>query len=86
LQETVNRALTMIFNYNFAALRRPCDARNDAKVNIKDMFTSRAGPRGLGGELVQGLDDAVHDFLDQDFIVALAHHPNDRLGAGRTHD
>ena len=36
--------------------------------------------------MVQRVDNAVDDFLDQDLVVALAHHPDHRLGAGRTND
>src|ERR1043166_8356443 len=37
------------------------------------------------GLLRQRLDPAVDDFLDQQFVVALGHHANHRLGAGGPH-
>src|SRR5712675_777865 len=35
--------------------------------------------------MAQRRDDMVDHFLDQDTVVALAHHPDHRLGAGRTY-
>src|SRR6266481_1694609 len=35
--------------------------------------------------MAQRRDDVVDHFLDQDTVVALAHHPDHRLGAGRTY-
>ena len=37
--------------------------------------------RGLGGDVAQGIDDTVDDFLDQHPVFALAHDPDHRLGA-----
>jgi len=31
-------------------------------------------------------DNAVDDLLDQRLVITLAHDPDDRLGAGGTHD
>src|ERR1700757_2284788 len=39
-----------------------------------------------GRRLPQRGDDVVDDFLDQDAVVALAHHADHRLGAGRAHE
>src|ERR1700694_4283846 len=37
-----------------------------------------------GRGLTERGDDAVDNFLDQDAVIALAHHADHRLGAGRT--
>ena len=34
--------------------------------------------------MIERLDDAVDEFLDQHLVVALAHHPDHRLGARLT--
>src|SRR5690242_9772260 len=40
----------------------------------------------LRRRLGQRVNDAVDDLLDQHLVVALAHHADDRLGAGRTNE
>src|SRR3954453_4997022 len=46
----------------------------------RDMRWLRSGRRGVA----EGGDDGIDDLLDHDGIVAFAHHPSDRFGAGRT--
>src|SRR5215475_2112426 len=47
------------------------------------MAAMQASPgKRSGGSLAERRDNMVDYFLDQDAIVALAHHANDRLGAG----
>src|ERR1700739_3111616 len=42
--------------------------------------------RSGGSRLTQRGDDIVHHFLDQDAVVALAHHADHGLGAGGAHE
>src|ERR1700730_7751105 len=39
-----------------------------------------------GGDVAQGIDDAVDDFLDQHAVLAFAHDADHRLGAGGAND
>src|ERR1700752_5382240 len=42
--------------------------------------------RSGGSRHAQRVDDIVHHFLDQDAVVALAHHADHGLGAGGAHE
>src|SRR5262249_20680965 len=48
--------------------------------------SSSRGRQGSGGGLGERLDDAVHDLLDEPFVIALAHHPDHRFGARGAYD
>ena len=48
--------------------------------------TQPAIPLGDSGGLGERIDDAVDHLLDQHLVVALAHHADHRLGAGRADD
>jgi hypothetical protein len=66
-------------------------AKQRVAIAAIDLGTGRARRRrmrcdscsleGSGGDVAQGIDDAVDDFLDQQAVFAFAHHPDHRLGA-----
>src|ERR1700738_2109957 len=72
-----------------------CD-RTSAKTAVKSIAHRGRGVsapatqlwslRGLGGDVAQGIDDTVDDFLDQHPVIAFAHDPDHRLGARGTND
>jgi len=56
-------------------LTRGCQRFGDGITRVSNKARS-------GGGLTERRDDVIDDFLDQDAVVALAHHADHRLGAG----
>src|SRR5882757_10336889 len=60
-------------------LRRPQSGRLEGR---RDRQVSDENQQALRRSLAERADDVVDDILDQDAVVALAHHANHGLGAG----